>query len=279
MECQERYLGNMENTPRLLDSITDVTEADAELVIVSGSHGGLFPAAIASGAGVRAVIFNDAGIGLERAGISGVVALEQVSMAAAAVDCMSARVGDAKETYEKGRINFANTFAQDLGVAIGMTASEAAGLLESAEAPTFRLPQQPEARQIRHLTEGGEAIHLLDSASMVGPEHIGQIVITGSHGALIGGSPERALKAPARIAIFNDAGMGPQECGASRLPALDPQNIAAVTVSTNSARIGDAASTLETGVISMANDAAKVLGATPGLSLRGWLTDQVGMTR
>jgi len=272
--CQERYARNMGKTPILLDSITDVTPDKKGLLAISGSHGGLYPAAIASAAGLRAVIFNDAGIGLDQAGIAGVLALEKVGMAAATIDCMSARIGAAKETYENGTISLANAIASDLGISKGMTASKAATLLKAAPMPHSTLPQQPETRQTRQLYEGGEIIHLLDSASMLGSEHIGAIVVTGSHGALIGGNPERALKAAARIAVFNDAGMGPENCGCARLPALDITGIAAVTVSSDTARIGDAASALETGTISVVNQAAKALGASPGLALGEWLRQQ-----
>ena len=40
------------------------------------------------------------------------------------------------------------------------------------------------------------------------PEHVGAIVVTGSHGGLLGGKPETALKYDALAALFNDAGIG-----------------------------------------------------------------------
>ena len=63
----------MSREPILLDSITDVTGEGG--IVVSGSHGGMFPAAIASKWQLNAVVFNDAGIGLERAGVAGVMEL------------------------------------------------------------------------------------------------------------------------------------------------------------------------------------------------------------
>ena len=98
--------------------------------------------------------------------------------------------------------------------------------------------------------------------------------MTGSHGALIGGDPARALKAKARIAVFNDAGVGIESIGITRLPALDDRGVAAVTVSAATARIGDAASALETGVISHTNELAAKLGARVGAQLGGWLDTQ-----
>ncbi len=255
----------------LRDSITDSGPVDAGKIVLSGSHGGLYPAALASGAGLRAVVFNDAGIGLEDAGIGGIMALDGVGMAAAGVDCLSARIGDARDALERGRISAANQAARALGVDKGMPVSEAVALLHAAPLPSASLPPYREARTTRTLRPGAPPVYLLDSASMVGPEHAGEVVITGSHGALIGGDPARALKAPARIAVFNDAGLGPDEIGAGRLPALAAQGIAAVTVSAGSARIGDAVSALETGVISRANGPAQTLGAKAGLALHMWL--------
>ena len=263
----------MNPTPVLLDSITDVSERVRERIVVSGSHGGHYPASLASHAAVGAVLFNDAGIGLEDAGVAGVLSLADVGMAAAAVDCMSCRIGSAQDAVDRGRISAVNTVAADLGVRNGMTVDAAVNCLGNAALPTGRLPDHVEARQSVSLADAGPVVWLLDSASLVRPEDEGQIVITGSHGGLIGGDPARALKADARIAVFNDAGVGLDDVGISRLPALDQKSIAAVTVSCRSARIGDAASALETGVISHVNDTAADLGARVGLSLKAWLQD------
>ncbi len=261
---------DLDAMPLLLDSITDGRADAAGQVAISGSHGGLYPARLASALGLRAVIFNDAGIGLERAGIAGVMALDEAGMAAAAVAGPSARIGDAADALAHGRISHANRMARHCGVGAGMSVKQAARLLAGAAPPTGRLPPPTEARRERRL-ENGLLLHLLDSASMIGPEHTGEAVVTGSHGGLIGGDPARALKARTRIVVFNDAGLGPGEAGAARLPALAGQGLAAVTLAAMSARIGDAASGLETGIISRANPPATQLGAREGLALRDWL--------
>ena len=107
-----------------------------------------------------------------------------------------------------------------------------------------------------------------DSASAVGPEHAGTIVVTGSHGGLLGGQPAAALKYDALAALFNDAGIGIDEAGVTRLPALDARGIAAATVAAASARIGDARSTYEDGIVSRVNAHAAALGIAPGVSAR-----------
>jgi len=85
---------------------------------------------------------------------------------------------------------------------------------------------------------------------------------------LLGGKPETALKYDVRAAFYNDAGIGIDEAGVSRLPALDARGIPAATVSAASARIGDARSTYEVGVISRVNSHSALLGLKPGMTAR-----------
>ena len=61
------------------------------------------------------------------------------------------------------------------------------------------------------------------------------------------------------------------EAGISRLPPLDERGIATVAVDCMTARIGEAPSTMETGMISRANRAARSLGAVEGERLKDWL--------
>ncbi|MCU4651433.1 hypothetical protein N8I71_01195 [Roseibacterium sp. SDUM158016] len=261
----------MKGAPLLLDSITDVAPHHAGQIAVSGSHGGLYPAAIASRAGLRAVILNDAGKGLDGAGIAGIMALDRVGMAAAAADCMSCEIGSARDMMERGRIGTANATAMALGVTPGMSVADAAARLADAVNPAAVLPPVEEAARTETIGPHRHIVRLLDSASLVGPGDAGGIVVTGSHGGLIGGDPARALKAQARVAVFNDAGGGRNGIGFTRLPALDARGVAAVTVAHDSARIGEAASALATGRISACNRLAAALGAEVGLPLRDWI--------
>jgi hypothetical protein len=112
------------------------------------------------------------------------------------------------------------------------------------------------------------SVWALDSASLVGPEQVGAIVVTGSHGGLLGGRPDTALKADALAALFSDAGIGIDEAGVTRLPALDDRGIAAGTVAASSARIGDARSTYEDGILTRVNQRAAALGVAPGMTAR-----------
>lgn len=96
--------------------------------------------------------------------------------------------------------------------------------------------------------------------SLVLPEDAGQIVVTGSHGGLIGGDAAAALRVQAFAAIFNDAGIGADKAGIRRLPALDARGIAVFTVAASTASIGSARSTYEDGTISAVNEAVRRRG-------------------
>lgn len=251
---------------RLLDSITDAKADAAGCIAVSGSHGGLYAAAVASRCGLRAVILNDAGRGQNEAGIAGVRALAGVGMAACAVDCMSAEIGSAEDTLAHGVVSYVNASAEALGVATGQTVREAADLLTQAPEPRAMLDEVPEARWDEAL--GRTAVLCVDSASLIRPEDAGRIIVTGSHGGLIGGDPARACKAEAAYVSFSDAGRGKNDIGLTRLPALDMRAVAAVTLDCMSCEIGNAASALESGVVSAVNDTARGFGVAEGMRHR-----------
>jgi hypothetical protein len=147
-----------------------------------------------------------------------------------------------------------------------MICRDAAALLQRA-APSGREPP-PEREGAFVLVADAPAVWALDSASLVGAEHVGTVVVTGSHGGLLGGRPDTALKYDALAALFNDAGIGIDEAGVTRLPALDARGIAAGTVAAASARIGDARSTYDDGILSRVNTCAAALGLAPGMTAR-----------
>jgi hypothetical protein len=117
----------------------------------------------------------------------------------------------------------------------------------------------------------GRAVQLLlvDSITEALDSGARRIVVSGSHGGTSAG--HFALQARPALVVFNDAGVGKDAAGIAALPLLQAAGIAACTVAHTSARIGEASSTLEDGVISQANRAAGALGAAPGRPLRPWL--------
>jgi hypothetical protein len=245
----------------LADSVTRIDDATG-LVAVTGSHGGAYAAYLVAPTGACAAIFNDAGGGLDGAGVAGLAVLDGLAVPAATVSHESASIGDAASTLE-GIVSRVNRAAARCGCRAGQPAREAIAAMDGAPS-VIALPAYREARTHVATTASGVEVWALDSASLVSEHDANRVVVTGSHGALIGGRPETALKQPVLAAVFNDAGGGPDSRGRTRLPALDERGIAAVTVAAATARIGDGRSTLEDGVLSTVNEMASALGARPG---------------
>jgi hypothetical protein len=248
----------------LADTVTKVADKARGGVLVCGSHGGVYPGYLAAKAGLKAVIFNDAGGGSDDAGIGSLAWLEPLGIAAATVSNFSCRIGDAADMAARGRISHANRLAAALGVRAGDACSEAAAKLDkAAPAPEAVIGPISEARSL-YSTSGMRRIVLIDSASLVMPEDKDQIVVTGSHGGLLGGNDFLALQVDAYAGVFHDAGIGIDEAGTTRLPALDRRGIAGIAVDGASARIGDARSVCEDGIVSRVNDVARHRGAVIG---------------
>jgi len=251
-------------------TITKLPVSAAGKVIISGSHGGELPGGMAMRARARAVILNDAGVGFEGAGIGSLAFVQKFGMAAATVSCMSCRIGDADDMVARGIISHANEPALVAGVRIGQSCTEAAQHLTSAPLANIRgpVPEFSEHRKTVELDGSHRGLVLVDSASMVVPEDTNQVVLTGSHGGLIGGDPKFAIKAPVYAAFYSDAGIGIEDWGLSRLPALDARDIAGVTLDCMSFRIGDARSGYATGIVSHLNKRAQQLGITQGMTAK-----------
>ena len=213
-----------------------------------------------------AAIFNDAGVGRDRAGIGGLDYLQEFGIAAATVGHDTARIGDGADMMAAASSPMRTRWPRRSASAPASRAATPPPLLQQAR-PAHRAP--PEALEAAFLLiADAPQVWALDSASLVLPEHKDAIVVTGSHGGLLGGRPETALKYDVLGALYNDAGIGKDEAGVSRLPALDARGIAAATVSAASARIGDARSTYEDGIISRVNARAAALGLREGISAR-----------
>jgi hypothetical protein len=250
----------------IADSITRVSSEARGAVVVNASHGGVYAAYLAARLGAAAAIFNDASVGLDRAGIGGLAYLQAIGIPAAAVNYDSARIGDGADTMRGGIVSFANALAEALGVRVGQSCSDAAAHLALAENPHRAAPGLLEATRL--IEPSSPQVWAVDSAALVSADHRDAILVTGSHGGLLGNRPETALKHDVRAALFNDAGIGKDEAGISRLPALAARGIAAATVAAASARIGDARSTYDDGIISRVNAVAAGQGLSAGMTAR-----------
>ena len=252
----------------LADTATKLPPAARDGVIVTGSHGGRYAAYLTLKAQPRAVIHNDAGIGRDEAGIAVISMAQALGVAAATLSHATCRIGDAADMMARGIVSRANAAAVAVGVKAGMAGREAAHRLLAARASGKEPEPVEEARRVLANSAWRRSLVLIDSASLIAPEDAGRIIVTGSHGALVGGSPAMALRVDGFAAVFSDAGIGADGAGITRLPALDARAIAGLTVSAASARIGDAASLYEDGMISHANATAVRLGARAGEQLK-----------
>jgi hypothetical protein len=109
-----------------IDTLLLGTSEDKDLVVASGSHGGVIAAGMTRSMKPRLTIFNDAGFGADLAGAACLPILAADGIAAATVAASSACIGDGKSTLMDGVISDVNDVAYRLGIRIGESALRAA---------------------------------------------------------------------------------------------------------------------------------------------------------
>jgi len=103
----------------LLDSITKIEPRDAGAMVIAASHGGSSSCEFALAVPLKLVVFNDAGVGKDDAGIVALAMLQARGVAAATVSHQSARIGDARDMWENGVISHVNDAALAMGLHVG----------------------------------------------------------------------------------------------------------------------------------------------------------------
>lgn len=103
-------------------------------------------------------------------------------------------------------------------------------------------------------TRSGADVVLMDSVSFLSYDDGGAIVVCASHGGVSSG--QYALVRRPGLIFFNDAGVGKDDAGISALRVLAEQGVAAASVSSQSARIGDVLDHWNAGIVSHANGSA-----------------------
>lgn len=250
----------------IFDSVTVIPPQARGRAALAASHGGVYAAYCAAKAGLKGVLLCDAGVGRERAGIGGLDYLERLGVAAAAISHRSARIGDGADCFARGTISYANMSAVAAGVTPGMTVLAALNKLESHDAPPSPNPEPMHETRHAISVANGVRVFALDSNALVQPDDVGHIMLTGSHGGLLGGRAATAVKYDVFAAVYNDAGFGIDDAGISRLPALEARGIAGACVSAFSARIGDGLSTYRDGFVSAMNVHAAACGGEIGMA-------------
>ena len=118
---------------RLVDSITELNAGDADCIAVSGSHGGLSSARYALAAKPLLSVFNDAGGGLDNAGLAALDYLQSHGLAACVVAHTSARIGEARSTLATGVVSSINGAASVLGVQAGWTCQQMVDFISNSK--------------------------------------------------------------------------------------------------------------------------------------------------
>ena len=103
----------------LMDSITKVTPEDNGAIVVCASHGGTSSGEFALEVPLKAVIFNDAGVGKDNAGIAAMDMLQARGVPGATVAHTSGRIGDSLDMWENGVLSHVNEAGRKLGLAVG----------------------------------------------------------------------------------------------------------------------------------------------------------------
>jgi len=107
------------------DSITFLNESNAGGIVVCGSHGGLSAGKYAKKYGVKAVFFNDAGIGKNDAGVKSLDFLNDAGILACTVDCMSAEIFNGQDVLDNGIISACNRLARNRSITEQLTVKAA----------------------------------------------------------------------------------------------------------------------------------------------------------
>jgi hypothetical protein len=268
--------------PLLGDSVTRLGAEARGRVVVCGSHGGLYAAWLAAKRRPAAIVFHDAGIGRNSAGIAGVAWLDGLGIPACAIDYRSARIGDAADLLANGVVSSTNESAATHGCLPGHSCEQVvrcllANLEDDVHEPDDEIGGIGESRK-KIASTGHRAVWALDSFTLAQPGDARAILVTGSHGGLLGGKrDDGTMGIDIFAALFNDAGGGKDDAGFARLEVLDAKGTAAATVSCHSSRIGDGRSTYETGVLSRVNATGARLELKEGMTAREAVARLVGL--
>ena len=248
-----------------VDSAYDVAPANRDRdVVVNASYSGVLPARFLAAQRPRGVIGLDCGVGPAGAAVAGLWFLEALDLPAATADVRDVLLGDGADVYQRGRISFANQPARDRGVRPGQAVAEAAALLLDGDPSAPVEASAVTNRAVLETHPSGRAIVRTDSIAFGLPEDRGtNVLVTAGH---TGRSALPYLrKVRPHAFICSDGGMGRDGSGAASLPVMDDEGVPGATVDATRARMGDAASSWEDGVVSAANRLAEAAGVRVGM--------------
>jgi len=248
------------------NSLTCFEKGDwSDAVVLGASFAGVPTGILPVRQGCRGWIAHEAGPGKDEAGIGGLPLADEYGVPAAAIATMEARLGDGR-TLLSGRVSRLNRAAAALGVQPGQTGEEAARLMLKGR-PGRPVDVTGRVDEETHEIETPEGIvYACWSTSRVKGTHPEDVFCVASHGGET--MALYALRIQPKGLICNDAGRGLDDSGIAGIWMLDEHRIAAATVSTDSARIGDPMSTYNDGVISAVNRTAEEIGVRAGMTAK-----------
>jgi hypothetical protein len=115
----------------LLDSVGEIEAGDEGACLVTGSHAGLPEQALGRAVPVTPalLVLNDAGLGIEEAGVRALAPLARRGVAAVAVSAESARIGEGRSSWNDGILSRVNALAASRGLAPGQRVRDAVRLI------------------------------------------------------------------------------------------------------------------------------------------------------
>jgi hypothetical protein len=116
-----------------MDSIAAIAPAHEGAIVLTGSHGGQSAGEYALKFPLHAVLFNDAGIGKDEAGVVALAMLQAKGIPAAAIAHTTGRIGDALDMWSHGYLSRVNAAAEQAGLEEGMSAREATRRLAKSQ--------------------------------------------------------------------------------------------------------------------------------------------------
>ena len=256
----------------LLDSLGDLNADNASPILVCASHcgdNGTFARKLKI-CRVKAVFLNNAGIGKNQAGISGLPHYAAEGILACAVNHNSAEIGIARDTWESGIISHTNTLAGEAGIQPGESVQEAVARIIKIIDKTSLIQKNTNSESTNKKEENsnkvdlkkqtqtqldGVSITVTDSITFLNESNAGDIVVCGSHGGVSAG--HYAQKHHLKAVFFNDAGIGKNNAGIKSLESLSEAGILACTVDCMSAEIFNGQDILDNGIITVCNQLAK----------------------
>lgn len=234
-------------------------------VVVAASYAGVLCARMVMSAKPKAAIGLDCAIGKDGAGIAGLWYYEALQVPAAAVDTMTAEMGNGPDMYANGVISRVNDYAQRIGIVPGMTVQQAVeAILTGSRKPVNFDP----ARRLSIKTnEHDRSIICTDSIAFALPEDFERNVLctAGHTGRSV---VDYFRKHRPWGFICSDGGIGKNCSGITALEAVEIDGMAGASVSALTARMGDGQSTYFDGVISACNRVAEAKGVKVGQSAR-----------